>query len=271
MTTESATVHQPSSSLLASSIGKNNLSVVYNQWRLLVQEFTACGLTRATDRLPAIAGLADEYGKITGDSYIAGHWLEDLPRSLLWSVLKDGKRAKPYRAPSWSWASIEGHIEHSQYANSTKLVAQVVDHSLTLKGFHVYGEIHDACVTLLGPLYKATVQERLFVQKTIVSLVRSFKANESKNGMTRTDAPELTFTDARFHLDLDNYRDPPADADGNVEIYMLAIGEHEGDLCCGIAITQSSVGADTFRRVGYVEDLPNPKVEQFMLSVVTMV
>lgn len=49
-----------------------------------------------------------------GCHYAAGLWEEDLPRGLLWS---SGLRKEVFlrpgspRAPSWSWASVDGHVE----------------------------------------------------------------------------------------------------------------------------------------------------------------
>lgn len=49
---------------------------------------------------------------MTGDIYLAGLWYNSLPHALLWRVLDATLVTRPtsYRAPSWSWALIDGRI-----------------------------------------------------------------------------------------------------------------------------------------------------------------
>lgn len=50
--------------------------------------------------------------KQTHDEYISGLWRKDIEYQLLWSVKDDSLTYRPhiYRAPSWSWASVDGVI-----------------------------------------------------------------------------------------------------------------------------------------------------------------
>ena len=84
-----------------------------HRWQLFVSEYTTRNLTVSTDRLPAIQSIADELAAATGEEYIrsAGMWLSNLRRELLWNVrLGEAKRPDIWRAPSWSWAAVEGQI-----------------------------------------------------------------------------------------------------------------------------------------------------------------
>lgn len=75
------------------------------------------------DRLAALQGLATQVEGLTGQRYCAGFWLyRSLPSSLLWTA------AAPlfpwpaeYRAPSWSWASIDGSVKfnHGRFGGAT--------------------------------------------------------------------------------------------------------------------------------------------------------
>ncbi|KAK8059503.1 hypothetical protein PG996_009433 [Apiospora saccharicola] len=66
-----------------------------------------------SDKLVALSGLAKRMKKIVKSQYLAGLWLRDLLRQLLWipydrdhGMDKLHKiRPTQYRAPSWSWAS----------------------------------------------------------------------------------------------------------------------------------------------------------------------
>lgn len=67
-------------------------------------------LSIQTDRLPALAGLAEDYAIKTGTTrYIAGSWLEQFLCQLLWFRPRQRTRSLPtdeYLGPTWSWCSI---------------------------------------------------------------------------------------------------------------------------------------------------------------------
>ncbi|KAH8896330.1 HET-domain-containing protein, partial [Thozetella sp. PMI_491] len=89
----------------------------FSRWASMVNAFSRRKLTRESDKLPALSGIAREIHLETGDEYLAGLWRKDLSHHLLWNldVIFAGKGAEwrrplSYRAPSWSWAAIEGPI-----------------------------------------------------------------------------------------------------------------------------------------------------------------
>jgi hypothetical protein len=81
-------------------------------WYDTVKTYTNCSLTVPSDRLPALAGLAAAFCERSGLSYVAGLWEEDLVRGLLWYSDNSEDTILPlvYRAPSWSWACLDGQI-----------------------------------------------------------------------------------------------------------------------------------------------------------------
>lgn len=88
------------------------ITTVYKCWYYLARQYSHRRLSYATDKLPALSGLAAEFRNFTGDSYLAGLWRGDLVGGLLWAASTTDRlrRTKEYRAPSWSWASVEGEI-----------------------------------------------------------------------------------------------------------------------------------------------------------------
>ncbi|KAI3391803.1 hypothetical protein diail_6793 [Diaporthe ilicicola] len=87
----------------------------YKIWYDLVTSYTGRYLTKSSDKLPAIAGLAAAIHEIAQDSYFAGHWRVELERSLFWRadqevVSPEPFRCRDYRAPSWAWPSIDGMV-----------------------------------------------------------------------------------------------------------------------------------------------------------------
>jgi hypothetical protein len=82
------------------------------RWASLVEEYCRLSLTHEGDKLPALSGLAHEYQKNWNDQYLAGLWRNQLWRELQWYVApcegNSPRRPSKYRAPTWSWASVEG-------------------------------------------------------------------------------------------------------------------------------------------------------------------
>lgn len=60
-------------------------SILYERWSEIVLTYSACELSFDTDILPAISGLAQQFGELLGDVYLAGLWQSTLLRNLLWS------------------------------------------------------------------------------------------------------------------------------------------------------------------------------------------
>ncbi|VUC31904.1 unnamed protein product [Clonostachys rosea] len=87
-------------------------------WNQMIRQFSMRKLTYGKDKLPAVAGVAAELLNENMGSYLAGLWQHNLRRDLAWWVpavaLNSSpdvtRRAASYRAPSWSWASIDGEL-----------------------------------------------------------------------------------------------------------------------------------------------------------------
>lgn len=83
-------------------------------WRSIVRDYTQRFLTVPNDKLPAIAGVADLYSQFFNTRYLAGLWESSLLEELMWcSVRADISRTVARRAPSWSWASLDGEVHHN--------------------------------------------------------------------------------------------------------------------------------------------------------------
>ncbi|OCL02676.1 HET-domain-containing protein, partial [Glonium stellatum] len=83
-----------------------------HDWGRLVQDYTSRGMTRQTDKLVAISGIASIISSLKSLEYAAGIWNgshEMFVQGLLWSASKRGPRLLDV-APSWSWASIECEV-----------------------------------------------------------------------------------------------------------------------------------------------------------------
>ncbi|KAK7413623.1 hypothetical protein QQX98_007486 [Neonectria punicea] len=81
------------------------------QWGSVVSIYTNCALTKESDRLIAMAGIAKTFREVNGDIYLAGLWKRMIYTDLAWIAnASDGaqvRRSESY-APTWSWASVAG-------------------------------------------------------------------------------------------------------------------------------------------------------------------
>ncbi|KAB5535296.1 heterokaryon incompatibility protein-domain-containing protein [Coniochaeta sp. 2T2.1] len=119
------------------------------RWHEIIKESSFRSLTYHTDRLPAIAGLAQEHVPTPGDVYIAGLWRSQIIDDLMWKGKFEGVYFRipisQYRSPGWSWISVVDHVPNRtvgcvtndlrrrMYAGgSEENAASYVDHSVQL-------------------------------------------------------------------------------------------------------------------------------------------
>ncbi|KAL2070260.1 hypothetical protein VTL71DRAFT_13286 [Oculimacula yallundae] len=89
---------------------------ILGSWKTTVHTFTKRELSFASDRLPALAGVAARFHSIRKDEYLAGLWREDLHLQLAWVRAQndDNPSLQPteYQAPSWTWSSVTGSVRY---------------------------------------------------------------------------------------------------------------------------------------------------------------
>ncbi|RDW87873.1 hypothetical protein BP5796_03567 [Coleophoma crateriformis] len=114
----------------------------FEVWKRVVETYSKTRLTKATDKLIALAGIAKIMSRriLNGrdEDYVAGMWRDNLESQLLWrvdpAVKKDGTydfhSDRPgmdeYRAPSFSWAAIDSE-RGINYADVTDFGRDVKD------------------------------------------------------------------------------------------------------------------------------------------------
>ena len=174
----------------------------YEIWYRLVAAYSDRKLTYAIDKLPAISGLAQELEMSISDpdeKYLAGFWLGDLAQGLLWMSsatwnedMQNTQRSRPYRAPSWSWASMDGQITWSTHWNCTNWRSvlgrsepafRFLDADIITSGDNPHGCIVKAILTVYGKAVPVTFD-------------RELKGSESDLRSGPTDFPyELIYND----------------------------------------------------------------------------
>ncbi|KAK0372913.1 heterokaryon incompatibility protein [Colletotrichum limetticola] len=103
-------------------------------WDLIVRAYGSTRLTMASDKLLALSGIAQHFETLVDDTYVVGMWRKHLASNLLWHVDQetqvDGSpsiRPEVYRAPSFSWASVDGKIITGPLIDQSKLLIEVED------------------------------------------------------------------------------------------------------------------------------------------------
>ncbi|QDS68372.1 hypothetical protein FKW77_010739 [Venturia effusa] len=114
-------------------------------------------LTQTGDKLVAISAIMRQLQPFIRCRYLAGHWEDDLIWQLGWEVY-DGVRPVAYRAPSWSWASVDGHVKVSPWrtTNLTYLL-EILEANVDLVGEDEFGQVSGGYLRVRGHLIEIDV------------------------------------------------------------------------------------------------------------------
>ncbi|GMF78496.1 unnamed protein product [Aspergillus oryzae] len=79
-------------------------------WFAALRNYTPRSVSHPADKLIAFAAIAETFHALCSETrYLAGLWEDTLLEDLLWKKPKPPlPRPEAYRAPSWSWASVDG-------------------------------------------------------------------------------------------------------------------------------------------------------------------
>ena len=214
---------------------EKDMATPYNLWHSIVEKYSVTSLTKGDDRLVAISGIARRMRGLLDDEYLAGPWRKSLPSQLLWQVHSElvtelhHTRPTPYRAPSWSWASVDQRVRFMPEHNGDSLIT-ILDAGVTPIGPDSTGQIKDGFIRLNGWIFPAKLRRDPVLQGTHVKL-----------RMNYDDLPALCFLDTQFR------------AIGTLTVYILPIlyylVEKEKALH-GLILQAAAQGNGTYERLG---------------------
>lgn len=143
---------------------------IHGAWMVVLEDYTCRTASDESDKLVACAAIAEQFHHVLDSDYLAGLWRspsEIILVHLLWMADKDKAKSlrcrhtlpTAYRAPSWSWASIEGPTDHRHPRDlslgdlQTVALAEVAECWVTLEDpSFLFGRVTDGLLVLHGTL-----------------------------------------------------------------------------------------------------------------------
>ncbi|KAK3486830.1 HET-domain-containing protein [Neurospora hispaniola] len=162
-------------------------------WACLASDYSGRKLTKQSDKLVAISGLAEHLSnEWDGVTYLAGLWSYRLRENLLWKCLDVGqsKGRNDDIAPSWSWASLSAKCElpSPRTYQRMDILAEVLEAMVSpVTPTHLFGQIQKGgMVRIRGPLLRASCTAR----STTLQPEWRYDLSEERDGMW-TSLPDL--------------------------------------------------------------------------------
>ncbi|KAF3004429.1 hypothetical protein E8E13_010414 [Curvularia kusanoi] len=248
---------------------------IRDRWYRLMEDYMARQLTNADDKLPALSGLAQSFQhKMPSNQYLAGLWKDHLPRALLWrsGMPHEGSHAHrsiSWRAPSWSFLSLDGHMsyESQRLFNGSESRPEerladydptglcVLQHHVNPAEKDLYGALSEAELLLRGKVLQVGVKTRNKQgRKNFRTSTDRWKQLEIASGLI---AGAICFDVENDSIGCTQVWCLPICSD---PFYSAARNPHSGDsfmdidqevgTVMGLALQSIDEASSTFRRVG---------------------
>jgi hypothetical protein len=167
-----------------------------------------------------------------------------MPQGLLWRVAEGGRRPTRYRAPSWTWASIEGEVSWSdssasQGGKETCLELMNIDAKYKVEG-NTFGQVESAKLKVRGFMARGLLRRTHDYWGHTSCVIQCPKAQlEIENSWFDDRLPKLSEIST------------PGGMTEQVEVYLVpvidVVDRVEGLILC------SNIKKGEFRRIGAFE------------------
>ena len=137
----------PRRHLLRPSSDQEDADPLTETWNTVVHAYSSRITSFAEDKLPALSGLAHSLKDRMSSRYLAGIWDRDFVNGLLWykppsALMNHPQRLNKYRAPSWSWASVDGHVFKTPIPLTPEMqIAKIYEAQTVLRGSDPMGAV----------------------------------------------------------------------------------------------------------------------------------
>lgn len=247
-------------------------------WSMIVLYYSDTDLTYGSDRLAALSGIVARQQRVTGGRYLAGMWRERLVYQLTWQVLGINRKPRPeWRAPTWSWASVDGPVLFPHYADGAsdqhirnmvdKDYVQVLEAKTTPSGQDPFGPVDSgelvlSCSHLVrGHLHQDVDREEL--KEVIVP-----------NSRLGVYPVELDSGLGVYPVEIDYWEEALFNGEGVVYLLPVFRGKSGSTrdsivelMIRGLVVDASHISKGHFRRVGsfrYTSSLPEKISELYL-------
>lgn len=117
--------------------------------------------SRPSDKLHAFSGIAKLFQEVIGQEYLAGLWKSRIIEQLDWQVVIPAPAPINYRAPSWSWASVDGKLTYYTWHPAHQVLAELLHARVTTKGEDRTVNFTGGFLKLSGTVVHASYRKRL--------------------------------------------------------------------------------------------------------------
>ncbi|KAF5572167.1 tol [Fusarium pseudoanthophilum] len=221
-------------------------------WHELIRRYSTTNLSRPSDLLAALAGLARQVQIKSQLTWSFGLWQEHLLRDMLWYIR--GGRGAPCRerSPTWSWASVDVQGPQIIYEPATQvsLLADIISlpDATDFVGRGLLVDATKHCVKVSGLLRPGAPDLLKYGQDSASSMNKDIRVHRNCQGIRHIHRQ------CPFH--------PDYDLPNNIELYSLLIACASGaqqkmgssqnlDTHLGIVLTPAPEHERRYRRVGY--------------------
>ncbi|KAI1788950.1 HET-domain-containing protein [Ganoderma leucocontextum] len=222
-------------------------------WIETVGDYTHRAVANPADKLVAFASVAELFGRTWETEYLAGLWRATLVQDLLWYKTFETRYARPdaYRAPSFSWAAVDGRVMAYSVddrldpdAEDTEACEVVSCEVATATPLLPFGKVASGTLTLRAVLLEATWNPDSSMPD--LYLKASDAASDSTVTPVATSAPEIT-AEAR-HIGC-AYPDATEDVQ---EVWAIPIQwNRAAQYASGLIVARCTGREDAYRRVGF--------------------
>ncbi|KAI0426213.1 heterokaryon incompatibility protein-domain-containing protein [Xylaria sp. FL1042] len=206
--------------------------IIIEQWASIVEAYTERALGVLDDRLNAIAGIAKMMHRAELGEYLGGLFSYKLLPQLMWSRAEGQvplpRPSQGYRAPSWSWSSIDNQVTfRNRMWSSAEVIASLIEFTI-----QPVSEVEKYTKYVSGML-------RISGVATVFKLVKDQTTSEL--------AMPQSHSGVSLILDAQEFQDV-----SSIDVYLLQI-LHDSGVIRGLVLQDKN--DSTFRRIGYF-DLP---------------
>lgn len=227
-----ATMGPPSSQEAVEFFSKRIHHQRHGNWHQLVKMYSPKRLTYSSDKLLAVAGLAKQYmarNRLREADYLVGMWRPQLPHAFLWRV-EQGRRPTQYRAPTWSWASIDGEVKYPEPAQALRETCiEIIDIKMRYKHDN-FGLVEAGAIQVRGFMARGLLRRTHDYWGQTPCVIQCSRAQiELENASFDDRLPKLSEASGMLTEQLEVYLLPVIDVVDRVEGLLLCATMKKGE------------------------------------------